>query len=73
MGTPATKPTGLTPMQCLQMMKWPQEDADTWEERAAILEYEAGLNRADAEREAWNEMAQRGEWLAWLKAQEGRE
>lgn len=27
---------------------------DWYEERAAIMEYDAGLSREDAEREAWN-------------------
>jgi hypothetical protein len=34
--------------------RWTLADIfDGWSERAAILEYEVGLSRADAEREAW--------------------
>jgi hypothetical protein len=33
--------------------------AEWYEERAGILEYEAGLSRAQAEREAWTQMEAR--------------
>lgn len=36
----------------LTMLEW-------YEERAGILEYEAGLSRAEAEREAWTQLEQR--------------
>ncbi|MCA9691085.1 MAG: hypothetical protein R3A51_14610 [Nannocystaceae bacterium] len=32
--------------------RWPEALRDAWEERAAILEFDAGLPRARAEREA---------------------
>lgn len=31
-------------------------EADWFEERAAILEFEAGFNRQEAERKAWQEL-----------------
>ena len=35
---------------------WP--DFDAWEERAAIREFDGGQDRAEAEREAYREIAQ---------------
>ena len=34
---------------------WP--DFDDWEERAAIMEFDGGLSREDAEREAYRRLA----------------
>ena len=36
-----------------------EDEQEYFEERAAILEYEAGLERARAEKEAWRLMLQR--------------
>lgn len=32
---------------------WPEVRRDAWEERAAIMEYDGGLPREEAEAEAW--------------------
>ena len=36
--------------------KWPVEDREEWEERAAIIEYCGGLSREAAERAAFLQM-----------------
>jgi hypothetical protein len=36
---------------------WPEDKRDTWAERAAVLEYDAGLLRAEAERAAFEELS----------------
>lgn len=38
-------------LDALKREMWP--DFDRWEERAAIMEFEGGLSREDAEREAY--------------------
>jgi hypothetical protein len=40
-----------------------EEQRDEFEERAAIMEYDGGLPREDAEREAWTIVAPRGQPL----------
>ena len=35
---------------------WPKIARDAWGERAAILQYDAGMSRRDAEREAWHQV-----------------
>jgi hypothetical protein len=42
----------------------PEEERETFEERAAILEYEGGLKKPEAERQAFGE---------WVQAQKGLE
>lgn len=36
-----------------ELLQWPADLVSEWEERAAILEYDAGLPREEAERKAW--------------------
>ena len=40
----------------LAMRSWPEDLRDLWEERAAILEYDAHLPRIIAEQRAYNEL-----------------
>ncbi len=47
------EPTGLTLEQHLRLPTLDAETVYRWQERAAILEYDAGLPRADAEAQAW--------------------
>jgi hypothetical protein len=39
-----------------EIERWPSERQDEWQERAAIMEYDAGLPRARAEFEAYRSM-----------------
>lgn len=43
--------------------RWPVPFEEEWEERAAIMEFEAGLSRAVAERKAYEDMMTRYEGL----------
>jgi hypothetical protein len=40
-----------------EIERWPSERQDEWQERAAIKEHDAGLPRAQAEFEAFREIA----------------
>jgi hypothetical protein len=40
------------PVMPAEVAGWPEERQEIWEERAAILEVDAGLSRTEAEREA---------------------
>lgn len=49
---PAVAPVGLDRAQKLFLAGRTQDEIDLWEERAAILQYEAAMPRDIAEREA---------------------
>jgi hypothetical protein len=52
-----TGPPAKEPASCISVI--PNVERDEVEERAAILEFEAGLRRPEAERQAFGEWAQR--------------
>ena len=45
-------------MKCLpvRISDWPQEWRELWAERAGVMEFEAGMSRKEAEREAENDI-----------------
>ncbi len=63
--TPATSATlrheERPPAEVLAM---PEHLRDAWEERAAIKEFDAGMSREEAEREAWADVIQLNEYRA---------
>lgn len=55
------------------MTAWPEPLTDAWywvEERAATLEYDAGMKRPDAEKRALEELATRN--IGWLLEKRGK-
>ena len=51
------------PLETIYLFHLPQEWMEEYEERAAILEYDGGLDRALAERQAYHEISRRMEVL----------
>jgi hypothetical protein len=45
--------TALSTAALADVATWPAEWSENFEERAAIMEHDGGLSRADAEVEAW--------------------
>jgi hypothetical protein len=50
----------MTPADVLrEVARWPRDLADDWEERSAIKEFSGNLPRAEAERQAYEELKHR--------------
>lgn len=43
-------------------MSWTKDQWELWEERAAIMEFDAGLPRAEAEQKAMDDLLGQGKW-----------